>query len=354
MFKKILFIVSLFLLQNCNENSTNYIIEEEFYKIEGKVYLEDNGVIVTFAGVKVKLNSDSSFTNSEGVFLFDGLKAGNYQIKIEYAGYYTKTDSIKITDKDQYIIYHLTKINSEINYKIEGKVYLEDNGVIVTFAGVKVKLNSDSSFTNSEGAFLFDGLKAGNYQIKIEYAGYYTKTDSIKITDKDLYFEYHLTKIIDYLPLYVGKTWRYKRYGDSFSHTYSKDHYGTSYWEIISEEKSYGIIKYNIREILNDTIYLIEYDNGYFKRDTIWTEIDTTNFSFREYDDKTVEISISQFLTKVKRYDVRKDSVEYINLLFPGTGHAILKPEKGITYLTFGASSPGGLYWNEVYSQILE
>jgi hypothetical protein len=356
--KKLIFVMILFLIQSCKENVIPPDDPGEIntlYKLTGKICEVKNEVKTYLEGVKVKLNADSSYTNSEGEFVFNNLIAGTYDIEIQKEGYGKETKSIKIEGSvtDIEVEYTLS-----IRYKLNGKIYEDKNGVKTYLEGVMVKLITASTYTNIQGEFVFNNLTEGLYVIQIEKEGYKKETKSVDIEGPAtiIEVEFALLPLVDYLPLYVGKKWKYirKQVNSSMS---TVNQYGLAIWEIISKENTSGGTKYNLREVWDDSIHRVDIDSyGQLIKDTTWTEIVITNFSFLELNNQVVEISSPPptFKFLVNRYDIMQDSVRVSPIGDPiFWSYLIVKPAKGISYMRMGGGH-SSFFWYNMYTQIEE
>ena len=103
------------------------------FNISGKVLDNESGESLPAAHIALNESFKRIASNENGDFSIKNLKAGNYQLKISYMGYETKTIKIKL-DK-----------NIKLNIKMESTAILEDEVVIMA---TRANENSGTAYQN--------------------------------------------------------------------------------------------------------------------------------------------------------------------------------------------------------------
>jgi iron complex outermembrane receptor protein len=103
------------------------------FSISGKVLDNKSGESLPAAHITLNESFKQIASNENGEFSIKNLKAGNYQLKVSYMGYKTKTINIKL-DK-----------NTKLNIKMESTAILEDEVVIMA---TRANENSGTAYQN--------------------------------------------------------------------------------------------------------------------------------------------------------------------------------------------------------------
>ncbi len=104
-----------------------------------------------------------------GYYVFENIKMGTYEYKVEKDGYVTVEDEVVVEDD---ITVNVTMYVE--TFTVNFKIYLDGEPVpdaVVTFDGVE----------NPPGDYLFEGITAGIYDYKVEKEGYYDVTGTVYV-----------------------------------------------------------------------------------------------------------------------------------------------------------------------------
>lgn len=94
---------------------------------------------------------------------------------------------------------------SDTLYKVEGWVTFKNDPMI----NLEIVLDTNKCFTDSSGYFLFDSLKSGSAEIKINHSQF-LPIDTIININKDLTISFELQyRSNSFLPLNIGNKWFY-------------------------------------------------------------------------------------------------------------------------------------------------
>lgn len=156
-----------------------YKIEKEWYfPIEGEVEVANDTTInitlvaqqftITFIILDAIGNeiSDAFVTfngqqNNAGDYIFDGIKAGNYEYSVKKAGYFT-FEGVHQVAGDSTLIVNLAVETFTVAFKIMDKHENDISDAVISFNGIK----------NEAGDYVFEGIKAGTYDYLVERTGY--------------------------------------------------------------------------------------------------------------------------------------------------------------------------------------
>ena len=114
----------------------------------------------------------SAISDLQGVFRFEGLVAGTYELEASEDGGATRapTTRIEITDGEDKDV---GTLELSLTGRIAGHV-LDDNGAVVAGASVTAESGGSETaraFTDDTGAFAIGGLESGRYTLKVRLRG---------------------------------------------------------------------------------------------------------------------------------------------------------------------------------------
>ena len=149
---------------SCGDSSTGP--EEESYSISGRI-VDSTGTGIP--GVSVSVSGTTVSTDSDGYFTIQGIESGTYTITYSKDGYSFISYSNQVTIGDSSLELEAVSgsaMNTNGTYTISGLILRSDNELI---AGVQVQLTGDnvseSTVTDSTGAYSFSGLSNGEYTL---------------------------------------------------------------------------------------------------------------------------------------------------------------------------------------------
>ena len=154
--------------------------EPATYSITGQIISNNTGL----AGVIVSLSgadTDSTMTDAEGNYSFNGLTNGNYTVTPSLAGHiFTPSGTVVIIDGIDRTDIDFTATASTIpTYTISGTVNgAVISGVTITLAGT----SSGSALTDASGHYSFSGLANGSYTITPSKTGYTFSPTTVSVT----------------------------------------------------------------------------------------------------------------------------------------------------------------------------
>ena len=89
----------------------------------------------------------------------------------------------------------VVKPSENIYFELQGEVIILTDTLSHFIEGIKVRLSSDSAYTNSNGEFIFDSLSAGDYFLTIVKPGYTSIYESIHVTNQSINLEYTIIEL---------------------------------------------------------------------------------------------------------------------------------------------------------------
>jgi len=113
----------------------------------------------------------NSVENNVGDYVFNGIEAGNYEYKVEKEWYFALEGQATIT-KDTTLNITLAARQFTISFIIQDADGTEIPDAFVTFNGQQ----------NNAGDYVFEGIKAGNYDYLVEKAGFFTFEGEHQVT----------------------------------------------------------------------------------------------------------------------------------------------------------------------------
>ena len=140
------------------------------------------GVTVTITGTDYK---NSTETESDGFYEFNGLKGGEYTLTYEKSGYKTHTESVSLGEGDTVnlgtIALEMTVKGSIVGYVVN----IEGNPIKsakVQLKGIKKKTTMIAT-SDEDGYFLFDDLESGVYMVIVRKRSYRKVSERITLDE---------------------------------------------------------------------------------------------------------------------------------------------------------------------------
>lgn len=243
----------------------------EVFNFSGKVYSIIDSKKVLKRGIKVLFLGDSTITDNNGIFKFEGIPSGNYDVMFEYKNESNSiiTSIVNLTiDKEDVFSEFILKnnlISIAENHSYSGKVFSIQNGQKVYLENVKVSIKGQSVYTDNLGFFFFDNIPVGKHEVKFLYNSAektINKSEIIAVRKQDVFQECFLFEIKspiyeNLFPLAVGNIW-----------VYMLDDLSKEYWKIIGTEirNNQNFYKIEIKNSLNTNViykyYRIDQNTG--------------------------------------------------------------------------------------------
>ncbi|HEX7676923.1 MAG TPA: carboxypeptidase-like regulatory domain-containing protein, partial [Thermoanaerobaculia bacterium] len=112
-----------------------------------------------------KPGASKSITDAEGVYAFEGVAAGDHQLRFEKLGFVAINKALSITEPKELRL----DVVLDAGHELRGRV-VDRSGRGVP--DVSVSAGSGSAETDDEGAFVVRGLPEGQYQVRIHKFGF--------------------------------------------------------------------------------------------------------------------------------------------------------------------------------------
>ncbi len=164
-------------------NTVDWAISASLGEITGTVK-DTEGEPISGATVSIESEELTTKANSQGQYRL-GVGAGSYEVKVQAPGYTTQTEEVEVEELGQAVELNFTMVKTD-RMTVSGNVTdLNDEGL----EGAKITLTEKTGLfegveeTNEAGAYQFDELLAGEYEIKVEVNGYQTITQDILIEE---------------------------------------------------------------------------------------------------------------------------------------------------------------------------
>jgi len=178
-----------YVFENVPAGTRDYKVEKEFYQtVEDEVTVEDDITVevtmypeeytVTFDIIDDEGNplddavvTLDDITNDPGDYVFDGITYGIYDYKVEKTGYGTVEDEVNVEgDITVEVILHPA---ITVTFDIKDEDGNEITEAVVTFDDI----------TNDPGDYVFENIRPGTYDYKVEKEWYHTIEDEVTIED---------------------------------------------------------------------------------------------------------------------------------------------------------------------------
>ena len=145
--------------------------------------------VVLYSGSGImRTRVDSAVTEEEGTYSFDSVTLGTYSITVTCETYDQKTDSVTIDDESAKTVdIALDKtvystVTGTITDSTDGEALSEAKVVLYSGSGF-LRTRVDSTVTEEEGTYSFESIPTGTYSITVTRDDFFSKTDSVTITD---------------------------------------------------------------------------------------------------------------------------------------------------------------------------
>ena len=243
--------------------------------------------------VKVLFLNDSTYTDVNGYFSFfyDFLdnEGKDRILLLKFTEKYFEENYVVTLSTDN--IFNGYFISPKVSFELELFSMRESEKALLN--NVDVKLNGESVSEVSAGKYTKDNLRLDSYKLSINYPGFETITDSVKLSSIENKFSYEMTNIIDEDMMYVQNNNYFLRYSDGETKqiTYS------------NENISSGVEFYSDK---NRFIYLSSLDGNYKIN-----EIDLNNLSHTVIFSTNIAIRNLRISPDEDRIYYVKSAIEY-------------------------------------------
>jgi hypothetical protein len=142
--------------------------------------VSDSAAGTPLSGVIVRLNNTSrDTTGADGAYSFTGVRTGSQSIQASLTGFVSKTAQVSVASADPVTAnIALVKV---VYAKVSGVV--KDSTAGTPISGAVVRLgNSRRDTTGADGAYSFDSVASGTYQIQVSKTNYPTTTTSVTVS----------------------------------------------------------------------------------------------------------------------------------------------------------------------------
>ena len=139
------------------------------YKISGHVYSKKGAVL---NGAKVTCGEFKTLTLADGLYVFDKLPSGSFEVKVSLKGFQSETKKITISETSLLDFYlDIASGNANIN----GYVYDSDTGKPIANKGSVILILPISNkyvHIDKNGYYEFSNLSAGTYNLSTSIPEY--------------------------------------------------------------------------------------------------------------------------------------------------------------------------------------
>lgn len=221
------------------------------FEFEGTILAEE----MPLAGCEVSVNGQNTTTNTEGIFKFQTVNPGPNRLKVTYQQTSLIDSSIDIYHKISKDFVVGSKALALLgNYSLFGKVLC--NGF--PLRDVIISCDDVVTQTDTLGNYSLKGVKFGLKKLKYDKEPFPIMDTTLAITQNkqiDVNFTDNLIGPQTYLPVYLGKTFRYGFTRGFFDRPSGQNYTGSGYfvWEILEVKGKRGFPIYTVLETQFDT-----------------------------------------------------------------------------------------------------
>ena len=163
-------------------------------KISGHVYSVDGAVLNS---AKVACDGMETKTLADGFFVFDGLTAGTYDVKVSLQGFKSTSRSISTQEGEDVVLdfclpkaLGTAKIEGYV-YDVESKEPIEEGGTVILILPVANRYKD----IDRDGYYKFENLSADTYKILTSIPGYEDQEVTLTVIDDEIKTNDFLCKI---------------------------------------------------------------------------------------------------------------------------------------------------------------
>jgi hypothetical protein len=155
-------------------------------------------VLVAFNGNNGGVHADSTLSNAQGVYSFDSVQTGFYQVQASLVGYQNGSNLANVTKPNQKLVVDITLNKNGGGGAGTGTVIgiVHDASTLAAIANATVILGHrsgggastslDTAKTDAQGRFVFDSVAALNgYVVTAMASGYVTQSANVDVAARD-------------------------------------------------------------------------------------------------------------------------------------------------------------------------
>ncbi|WP_460764631.1 carboxypeptidase regulatory-like domain-containing protein [Lysobacter fragariae] len=154
-------------------------------RIVGEVYDASSGLPLPQAMISVAGRPTTVFSDANGVFVLDGIPAGDYTVAVTHVGYAAYSGPAQVDAGGTTNLGRISLGLADNTSALRGHVTRSNNGNPLAGVAVQVSgpLNTQTQ-TDAQGDYELMGLPAGNYSIQVSLAGYQTLTQVAELPSR--------------------------------------------------------------------------------------------------------------------------------------------------------------------------
>ena len=149
--------------------------------------IDTAGYRVDSAEILIRSVQRRAMTNAEGIFRFDDLKPGTYDLSVRKIGFFPQVRRVRLGENGGVARFEVVRRVFALPPAVTVATRLGLSGVvgdtayhIISQAEVSVVAGGQHTMSDSTGAFYFD-LKPGRYIVRVEHAGYAPQLASVTL-----------------------------------------------------------------------------------------------------------------------------------------------------------------------------
>jgi hypothetical protein len=158
----------------------------EYYKIQGTVVDQKDGIAISDATVRLDLNGITVQTDSSGKYEFE-VSNGNYEITVTKSGYKAAKKIVEVSNSDKIVDFQLLA-TSDVpgsNYALSGIVTDKTTGKPIQDVDLDLQPGDYSTKTDQNGEFQMT-VTNGSYVLTVSRSGYDIESANVEVDGADI------------------------------------------------------------------------------------------------------------------------------------------------------------------------
>jgi hypothetical protein len=166
----------------------------EYYKIQGAVTDQKDGIAISDATVRLDLNGINVQTDSLGMYEFDVIN-GKYEITVTKSGYKAAKKIVEVSNGDKTVNFQILATSDvpESNYILSGIVSDKTTGKAIQDVNLDLQPGDYSIKTDQNGEYQLT-VTNGSYVLTVSRSGYDIESANVEVDGADIVKDIALAK----------------------------------------------------------------------------------------------------------------------------------------------------------------
>jgi hypothetical protein len=251
-------ILIIIFFSNCKDDITTPVDSTIYYSVSGTVFevFSSDSSLDSKNGVYIHIDKDSTISDSEGKFVFNKISKGDHTISVTLLNYKPFTKTITVSKDTSISIYLYGKDDG--NPPIDTTKYYSVSGIVFDVVsndyspglknGAPIYLDNDSTFSGTDGTFIFNKVSKGDHIIRVTLPNYEPYFNSILVS-RDTSIAIYLYGIKgDYFPIQDNSQSKFNYHSSASNAVYTWADSGEATWTISAAQQIGDSKIYNVFE----------------------------------------------------------------------------------------------------------